>query len=397
MRTALACGLLVLGLTGCALRDLLPKGPVIGPEERARVFTDARDSGVTYESEPRVSFPVLPVQIFGVAYDVDIVLVSRHPRWNMHEIARLQTPEGPLWIAKDAREPTKQQFIVSGIDDVFSWVPEVPVVRKSWPVDIENHSKDALDVTAKWENVDGERVEVHYEGPLPTTRNKKRNGPTMGHSADAVIAVLDVSHRDFGRKASITFDGKRQRIRRILGIIPFRLVLQQTQGGIAVTDQDLAATRDSGFQSTLHTPGGHDVTLDWSVSQQDSRNVATTSSEFRTLRYVFASADDAAWELSSAEVLQWGRNDPTFHMELAPALPDLRRRFDGRHRSRYVIDVNGRENHAVGWIEVWWSDENTVQIRIEPTAPRWTTDRPMSGTLQYRTEGAHLQIERMKK
>ena len=98
-------------LIGCHLTRMLPGGPVLTGDELA-IFEQGRAAPVAYTGEPRVNMPVIPLQVFGYFYDVDIVLVSQHPDWDMHEYARIQTPEGPTWLAKDANNDGVQAVVV---------------------------------------------------------------------------------------------------------------------------------------------------------------------------------------------------------------------------------------------------------------------------------------------
>jgi hypothetical protein len=89
-------------LLGCAaLRDVAPQKPVLDAAGRS-AYDLAQPSGAAYTSEPRLGWAVIPVQIFGLRYALDLVIVSDHPDWVMHEYARIDLPDGPLWMAKDA-------------------------------------------------------------------------------------------------------------------------------------------------------------------------------------------------------------------------------------------------------------------------------------------------------
>src|SRR6187455_2893470 len=107
-----ACvSLIPLIFAGCGLKQMLPEPPAQSAADRTRDFPGDVGSGVTYTGGALASYAVLPVQVFGAAYDLDLVIVSRHPEWNMHEYARIETPRGAVWIAKDARESTMSQSI----------------------------------------------------------------------------------------------------------------------------------------------------------------------------------------------------------------------------------------------------------------------------------------------
>ena len=331
---------------------------------------------------------IIPVLAFGATYDLDVVLVSRHPDWHMHEYAMLRTPDGPLWLMKDARAGTLAQSLVAELEAIEEWMPEIPLERRSASVEVEDRSTPSrLDLRFRYTNVDGEVVDVEYGGRRPHTMMKKRNGSTMGHSRGQVMAVLDLSHRDFGARARIRIDGERVGIKRIAGLIPFQMVLQQTQGGLAVGRYEL-------IQDALHFRSQHgDVSQAWQVEATALGVDAWQRSTLRSLQYSYLAVDDAL-ELSGVTIWQWGRSGPVTHIAFSPALPDLRRRFEGRRRSRFVVDINGQENHAVGAIESWWTEEGP-RLEIRPEAPWWVADRPMDATIQLDGDRVTVDIRRV--
>jgi hypothetical protein len=380
--------------SGCTLKRYLPEGPVLDGWERTRGWPAGTSAVVHYTSEPALPFPVPAVQVWGLTYDLDLVLVSRHPDWDMHEYARISTPQGPVWLCKDARAGTLDQSIVADIEDIEGWLPEVPVPRRSYPVQVvDRSSDDRLDLELSYENIDGHPVRVTYQGSPPKTRQKKRNGSTMGHSKATVLAVLDLPYRDFAKRASVEIDGVDQGIDRILGLVPFRMALQQTQGGLAVGDVRFAMDGEQ-LVGTYRTATGGEVPTPWTLRERDGAVELVQTQQMRELVYRFtASADGAGLELSSASVTQHGRATPTVVLSLSPPLPDLRRSFDGAVRSRFVLDVNGQENHAIGWLEARSTADGAVVTTL-PEAPWWTADRPMSATIT-RTEGtARVEILR---
>lgn len=410
--------MLALFATACGLKKYVPEGPVVSAAERARGWGEDVPSGAVYTGKPEVAFPVLPVQVFGAAYALDLVLVSKHPTWNMHEYAMLETPEGPLWLAKDAREATMSQSLVGA--GVGHLMPEIPLQRKESPVEVEDASTaELLDLVLRYENIDGEPVEVRYRGPRPDKAMDQRNASTMGHSQDTVMAVLDLSHRRFARSASITIGGEEWGLRRVMGLVPLRLALRQVQGGLAVADfeqrgavdwveepeerevlgatpgeaSDAGGTERSGRPSIRFSVvrGGEEEP--WEVRRSDRTVEAVQEGELRTLVYRFRVGEDEAWELVSMDVEQVGRQAPPTHIELSPPLPDLRRPFEGRLVSRYVVDVNGQQGHAVGRLEAWWDGE-VARVALIPEAPPWTVDRPMETTVTFGEGTAHVQIVR---
>ncbi len=374
--------MLALFLTACGLKSLLPEGPVLDAGARAAFVV--RPSGAAYRGPAQVDFPVLPVIVWGAAYDLDLVLVSEHPEWNMHEYARLQTPDGPLWLAKDARESTMAQSVVADLPDVQDVLPELPIERRASPVEVVDRSTDAqIDLELRYRNIDGKPVEIRYRGKWPEGALRRRNGNTMGHSRDSVLAALDIPQRQLGQEASVRIDGEDVKMERILGLVPFRLALVQTQGGLATGTLRQEPLEGGGF-TTVHAPGGGPaVRRAWRVARTDGHVEAQQVSTLRSLAYRFRLTDDGAHELVSARVEQWARDVPVTQVVFSPALPDLARPFDGTVRARFVIDVNGQPGHATGLVEAWW-EEGEPRVQVLPEAPSWTTDRPLSGRWTFR-------------
>ena len=61
-----------------------------------RKWLDQRREPVPQPGE--ASIPVPPLQAFAVHYQADIVVESQHPRWQMHEFARVAVAGRTLWI-----------------------------------------------------------------------------------------------------------------------------------------------------------------------------------------------------------------------------------------------------------------------------------------------------------
>jgi len=385
------------------------------PWEKSAQFGIPEPSPANYTDRPVVDIPVLPMKIWALAYDLDLVVVSRHPSIGMHEYARIQTPEGPLWLVKDADRATGTQTIVADHDGVQSMLPEVPVERKHWPVQvIDNSTEDWLALSFEYESFGGEKIRAQYRGRPPVSAQKKRSGSTMGHSRQWLLAVLDLSHRDFGRYSRIEVEDQHYPTRKLLGLVPFHMALQQTQGGLAtshfvqraVESENLAPEAETvapeaetvgstltDFDVDYHLPGGLETTRRWHVRREGETVVAEQRSALRTLSYQWLEGNGSL-ELIGMTVRQYLRETPTCHIRIQPALADLRRPFEGVIESRFVIDVNGQEGLAIGRIQAWWSEQGP-QVRVIPDAPRWTVDRPMLSTVRYGPKGVEVSIERI--
>jgi len=190
---------------------------------------------------------------FGAAFDLDLVLVSKHPNWDMHEFARLSTPQGPLWVALESRAGTLDQFITADLPDIDAWMPEIPMERKTTPFTIQDRSNaEQIDVEITYENVDNQVVNVVFQGDPPYREPKRRrNANTLGHAQNQALAVLDVSQRESAFNAKISFDDKNQRVAKVGLFVPFQFAMEQAQGGLAVGSYYTRMGDAVPFESTL--------------------------------------------------------------------------------------------------------------------------------------------------
>jgi hypothetical protein len=375
-------------LSGCGVKQLLPEGPAMAMEDRTAVGNQA--SGVTYRGDRLTDIPVLPMSVWGLAYDIDLVLVTDHPEWNMHEIVRLESADGPIWMAKDAREGELDQLIVADLDNIDVMWPELPMQRLAKPVLVVDESnQDWLDLDVRYENHDGEQVHVRYEGPQASTPLRKRNGSTMGHSRNDVLAVLDLSHRDLAKHASVTYDGEPARISKVLGLVPLQMALQQTQGGLA-RGEFIWRLHDDGFDQQVAVSSGKVLNQQWTSLAGAGGVVLQTADANRSVSYRLQNRDGAL-ELTSMKVEQFGRDVPAVQIVLWPALPDLRRRFDGVFEGRFVVDVNGQPGHALGRIRAGWLEDGPW-VRVIPDEPWWVEDREMLTRVKLAKDQVRVRI-----
>lgn len=379
------------GLMGCGFSDLLPTTAVLTAEERAW-FDVEEPSGARYTGGPRVAYPVLPMQVWGLRYALDVVIRTTDPEWDMHEYALIQTPRGPLWLAKDA-DDQRRQHITADVPGLASWAPEVPAPRTSGPVEvIDQGDADEVSLEFRYTDPHGEEVVVRVEGPYPTEPSPKRNGNTMGHSADIAAVLLDLHRFGPARRAEITVGGERQRIERVAGVYPMRLIIAQTQGGLAIADARLSADPEGGL--VLTRPGGDQPWNTASVERwyadpgEGGEMHLRHSGDLVTLDYRFRDG-----ELVSASAWQYMVPDPVTEVAIRPALPDLRRPFAGEVVSRFAVDIAGQRGHGAGTIRARWDGEAAV-LDILPEAPAWFASRPMQARLRYAGEDVFLTVVR---
>ncbi|MBI4369009.1 MAG: hypothetical protein HY547_02125 [Elusimicrobia bacterium] len=340
-------------------------------EEGYRLFGRPAPSGVDYRGLAQIDYPVLPFQVFGLAYGLDLVVVAKHPQWTMHEFARVDTPAGPLWFAKEADAQGRQRVIA---DDarIHELLPEVDVPRYRQNFFIDDRSQgDHLDYQIRYTNSARQPVELRFRGRRPSEKDapKKRNGNTMGHSRQSLLALLDISRMTHAPALSLNIGGRRYGTKRLFGIYSMAFVLEQTQGGLSRA-AIVQKPQTGGF---LVDRGAMLET--WRIERRNSRAIAVHEGKITTLTYEFLETGDSL-ELAAVSVTQAGRSVPVFEMSLNPALPDLRRPFQGAAESRFMMRVNGEPPHGLGRIFVHW-EGNGSRIEVWPQEPSWIKDRPM--------------------
>ena len=372
--------LLILLGGGCGLKSLLPTGPVV-PGRELSVYQQPAPSPVEYAAPPVVTFPILPLQVFGLQYAVDVVFVSQHPHWDMHEYARLDVDGESIWIAKDS-DQQGTQTIVADRSNLAAWMPEIPAPRIEAPVNIQDRTTGrSVDVQLSYQNTLGEQVEVTAKGTMPTRPPRKRNGSTMGHSRNVVAAVLDIERFGSRLDGSMTFDGEPMDFRRILGLVPFRFLLKQTQAGVAVTNFRQSVTQ-AGFTLTRPSP----ATPEWPTSAVEAwkqkDNLVEYDNGINRFAYHFVNGG-----VGHINVHQHGIEQPTLELYFQPALPDMRRRFEGTVESRFIMHVNGEQGHGTGVVATMWTDEDSLLVRFTPTNPWGLADRPMESRIRFNQDG----------
>lgn len=387
MRTLLALLLLLRPAAAAPrLTEMLPLAPALSPAERA-AFDAPAPSGAAYAGEPAVPFPVLPLQVFGLRYAVDIVLVSTHPGWDMHEYARIDLPGQPsVWVAKDA-DAGRVQTIVSDLPELRSWVPEVPITRLQRPLEVVDRSEgERIDVSFSYENSAGEPQRVHFRGRVATKAGARRNGATMGHSRVLGAFVLDLAAFRHGGRARVEIGGERWPLARLLGLWRQVYVLDQVQGGIVIA-RFRQSPAEGGF--LLARPGDDApwptrAEERWRAAEPDAEGVVAVTREegYTTLTYRFRDG-----ELLGAEARQQGVPHPVFRLALDRALPDLRRPFTGTVESRFAMDVGDQRGHGAGLIRCSWQDGAAV-VEIVPTAPADLSARPLRSLVRFHADGS---------
>ena len=383
--------LLLLALAGCGLSGVLP-GPAVvtGPRREAfEASLPAQVGGqpIAYTSGPAVGFTVLPLQVWGLRYALDLVAVSDHPDWVMHEYAKIQLPGRTIWMAKDAGLD-REQTIVADIPDIEGWVPEVPVRRISRPIAVaETADGERFSLELDYQNPHGQQTSVSYTGKLPTHPSQPRNGNTMGHSRNRVAALLDLYLFRIGGSLDLQIDGMPRDVKPLAGVVPQLFLLAQVQGGIATTNFRQDAFED-GFVLQRPGDGAPWPTRATEVWRSIGDGWVQRPDPVVDLFYRFVDG-----ELERATAVQDGDDEAMVNIVFSPRLPDVRRRWEGIARSRFVVDINGQQGHGTGQVAGYWRDDG-VELELTPTQPPWFADRPMRGRVQYAGGSAYVTMVR---
>jgi hypothetical protein len=362
-------------LAGCGLGNYIPRGPSLSPEKQAS-WLEGETRPVTYTSGPRVCIPILPFQVFALRYEEDIVVETDHPHWSMHEFARVRIGKREEWLAKDSNEEGLQT-VTADLSDIVQWFPEVPVPRHVSPVEVEEHSTgEMLDIRLAYRNPLGERTVLQFRSPRPPERASRRNGSTFNHSGQAVAAVLDIPARQLkGTRARVSYNGRPARIRRVLGLVPVKALLEQTQAGFCAASMRLTLVPAGDLIVDRPVPGTEwptraNETWAWKGDQLHYRN--------RTSAWDYGFKEGG---VSSAAVYQAGRPLPLLRVLLSAPLPDLSRPFAGEVVRRFVLEINGQA-HGYGDMTARSTADGAV-LDIRPAAPSWFAARPMRSRIWF--------------
>ncbi|MCB9797819.1 MAG: hypothetical protein H6741_34500 [Alphaproteobacteria bacterium] len=372
--------MLPLLLMACVARDYVPHGPVYAPDAPAR-------PDVRYTGPPRVQTVLPPLQAFGIRYDLDLVVVTDHPKWTMHELARVA---GLGWFAKDA-DQARAQTIIAGLPDLEGFAAEVPAPRVEHPVEVLDRSQGAqLDLTFDYVNADGERVRIHAEGSLNEDAPRLRNTSTMGHSAQAVSAALDLFARHDTGAVQVSYDGVPARVERIAGA-PIQAFIAQTQGGFAACSMALTPS-EQGWQVRRPVEGPWPTHAEELWSWEAPWLVQRGALNSFAYRFEEGGLAEIVVTQSGGGALG---DTPTLRVQLDAPLPDLRRPFEGEHTRAFTLSLNNQPPHAHGELVVRATDEG-AELDLRPLAPDWFASRPMHHTLRFTEDGGATLLCRME-
>ncbi len=375
-------------LAACSnLKKMLPEKATVKEDEYQSLEEIPRNQ-INY-GELKFGTPIIPFQIFGVTYEQDIVIVTNHPLWDMHEISRIDLPDGSsTWIIKDSKNPYLDQYLITDRADLAEFLPEIPLNKSISEIEITDQSDEKfIEMDFKYTNSEGEKVLAHFFGKRKMPKLKKRNGSTMGHSQRQVLALLDMPARGFGKYAYMTYDDREYKLKKLLGIKPFNMLLTQTQGGISKASYSLM---ESMIGLSMVGPD-NSYQMDWEIVDNEYEVQMKNQNSYREQVYSFEK-DGENLLLKQAYTQSWNDSIPTFTMNFYPALPDLRYKFEGTIQCQFVMDVNDQRGHAIGEVRCSWIEDSKIKVEIDPQRPWWVYERPVTSIIELVNKD-QLQVE----
>lgn len=255
-------GLVALAVAGCGAK-YKPGGPVLADYERAFKYPVNRPhADLIYNGRsPATPAPIVPMMAFGAAFDLDFAVMPKDGDFQMLEYARIAMPDRPVWVALETNRDSGEQTLLANMDDIWTFMPEIPLRRQSVSLQAEDRSTEfTADLSLSYTNSRGQQVTAEFTGDTPLKPAKNRNGRTFDHSQNQLMAVLDIPASESLFKANVRIDDKGVKLAKIAGIVPAQFVLTQTQGGLAIGNYrvvpgDTAAGGDGFGDVIVHAAG----------------------------------------------------------------------------------------------------------------------------------------------
>lgn len=381
--------LLISGVSCGGVRDYLPHAPALS-EARAARWLEERNQPLVQAPPEELAVPVPPLQFFAVYYEQDIVIETQDPRWSMHEYARVRIGDETVWMAKDS-DPKGVQTATADVDHLEQWLPEVPIPRRSGPVRVEDRSEgDTLDVTLSYRNPLGDETHVEFRATQKSKLERKRNGSTFDHSQQAASVLLDVRRRQTKAQAAIRYGDTEPGLRKVLGLVAVKALLEQLQAGIAAASMHVRL-QSGGLSLVRPHPGVVWPTrADESWTWEGSQGTGTLTHGAYGVRHRLRFERGG---LAEARVEVQGLEGTALRFELSAPLPDATRPFEGPVERRFVMWVGGLAQ-GYGQVVATWSEGGT-DLRVLPEAPYWFERRPVASRVSkshpgYRVESRIL-------
>lgn len=330
-------------------------------KEQAQTYLTKKIDAVNY-TEPRSKFPIIPFQIFALTYENDIVIETNHPVFTMHEFAQIDLNGNKTWIAKDSIADGTQTLTVPD-KSLLMLAPEIDIPRRFTPFDIEDNStSNTIDLVIKYTNQLNELTEVRFKSNrlCSSDKQKKTNGSTFNHSQKSVSALLDISHKNLKVNASVSYNGVDYGLKKILGVIPIKALLRQTQAGLAAGELTQQLSNNH-----LQIKRQNEIVENWNYQN----NILSYNNKLSEFEYFY----NDNHELTGIKVKS--KDKELLSLELSAPLPDIQRKFTGEVSRNFIVKVNGLIQ-GMGVIKAIWH-QDYCEVSILPLKPFWFKRRPV--------------------
>jgi hypothetical protein len=365
-------------------------------------------SGARYDGEPQVPWPVLPFRLWGLDFDEEMLFELRSdPRYAMVEVARVFDRAGQERFFALLAEHDGKQTVIVGDDEAWDLAETFPAPRFRGALRVVRlASEERVEYDAAFKLPDGRLLQFTAHSPRRGQVPGKRNGNAMNHSADRVMAVIDLEESNWTRPA-VFIEGSRVPVRWLAPFVPFAWRLQQTAGGFSFGGVNMAPADGAGAAgATGGAAGGSpgpflaawiddtSAPIPFEIHRNGKDLDIVGRDRLVDLVYRFEALSDRGLsgpvELKSAEV-RHGATRP-FHVEFRPWLPDLRWPLRAKHESTMYAGSNGQMVYMQGKVETWFDGERPV-LDLRPLMPFWACERPIRNRFQFLGDRVRLRAE----
>ncbi len=382
--------LLILMLSGC-YPHLMPTDPVADPP--AAFLGTATWSDASYEGKERlVEHPVVPFRMWGLDFDEEVLFELAHdPTYAMVELTRAIGRDGEEVFFALVAESNGVQHVVVGDERAAGLASTFPAPVHDGKLRVVRLEGDgAVEYDFAFYLPDGRLLQANVSAKNDGKAPDQRVGNAMNHSADRVLAVLDLEESNWG-KAAVFIEEKRATLRHLAVVLPFVWRLQQTAGGMSFGGVNMAGSEHGLLESLLD---GTEVPMVW--REEPHGDEIWLVGRDRVIDHVVrfkprtAQGWDGPVEIVGARVMHGDVQVVDFAFN--PALPDLRYPVTALHEARMVAGANGRAGYMRGVVRTQMLDGRAT-VDFVPEVPFWACERPVRNRLQLLGDRVRLRAE----
>jgi hypothetical protein len=360
--------LLLVVLVGC-YPYLSPQDPVVsGPAE---YLGPPAESGATYAGASLIDFPVPPFRLWGLDFEEEMLFeLADHDTYAMIEVTRVRGRGFDEWFAL-VSERNGLQHVVVGTDRAMALAATFPAPVHDGRLRVIRLASDThLEYVTAFHLPNGEVLQATLTSRLQGAVPPKRNGNAMNHSADRVIAVLDLEEYSWATPV-VFIEGERAPVRLLAPFLPFAQRLEQSAGGISWGGMNVTA------EELKHD--GVPIGLPLEVVHRGDEVHLIVRDTVTDHIYRYRQVGPAL-ELVGAEVRHGDVS--VVHFAFNPPLPDLRWRPAQETVHKMVAGSNGQEGYMIGEVRVRPDGDQAV-VDVLPAYPFWACERPIRTRFEY--------------